>query len=88
MHAIISLQKAPVGIGRPTVGDIVGAYKSLVAKEFLKIYKSANKTMGKLWQRNYYENIIRNEKAYHNIANYIRNNPANWKNDSFHFPDT
>lgn len=68
----------------PTIGDIVGAYKSLVANECLKIYKSNNKMMGKLWQRNYYESIIRNEKAYHRIANYIRNNPANWKNDKFY----
>lgn len=35
----------------------------------------------KIWQRNYYEHIIRNEKAYTNISNYIINNPANWKED-------
>lgn len=33
----------------------------------------------KIWQRNYYEIIIRNELAYLNIARYIRNNPANHK---------
>ena len=39
--------------------------------------------MGKLWQRNYYEHIIRDELAYLNISNYIINNPANWRNDKF-----
>jgi REP element-mobilizing transposase RayT len=39
----------------PTIGDIVGAYKSLVANECLKIYKSNNEIMGKFWQRNYYD---------------------------------
>lgn len=34
--------------------------------------------MGNLWQRNYYEHIIRNERAYFIISEYIRNNPANW----------
>ncbi|GET34162.1 hypothetical protein PbJCM13498_30250 [Prolixibacter bellariivorans] len=34
-----------------------------------------------IWHRNYYEKIIRNEKAYRNISNYIINNPANWKKD-------
>lgn len=33
----------------------------------------------KIWQRNYYEIIIRDELAYLNIARYIRNNPANYK---------
>jgi REP element-mobilizing transposase RayT len=68
----------------PTISDIVGAYKSLVSNACLKIYKSKNETMGKLWQRNYYEHIIRNEKAYENIANYIINNPAKWQEDKFY----
>ena len=47
---------------------------------------------GKLWQRNYYEHIIRNEQSYQRIADYIINNPENWKKDNFFnkkdkFPD-
>ncbi|MDR9398201.1 MAG: transposase [Salibacter sp.] len=38
----------------------------------------------KIWQRNYYEHIIRSEKSYHNISRYIKNNPANWNKDKFH----
>lgn len=68
----------------PTIGNIVGSYKSLVANTCLEIYKSKNDTMGKLWQRNYYEHIIRNEQSYHNISDYIINNPANWKGDKFY----
>jgi len=67
----------------PTVGNIMGAYKSLVANGCLDIYKMKNKTMGKLWQRNFYEHIIRNEKSYQTISNYIINNPSNWKDDKF-----
>lgn len=61
----------------PTVGDIVGAYKSLVFNECLDIYKSKNEIMGKLWHRNFYEHIIRTENSYHTISTYIINNPAN-----------
>jgi REP element-mobilizing transposase RayT len=68
----------------PNIGDIVGAYKSLVFNACLDIYKSKNELMGKLWQRNYYENIIRNDNAYQNISNYIINNPAKWSEDKFH----
>ena len=64
-----------------TVGKIVGAYKSLVANECLKIYKSKNEIMRKLWQRNYHEHIIRNEQSYQNISDYIINNPAKWNDD-------
>ena len=66
----------------PTVSDIVGAYKSLVANECLKIFKTNNQTMGKLWQRNYYERIIRDEKSYLEISDYIIKNPANCYRDS------
>ena len=73
----------PQGVA-PTVGDIVGAYKSLVANGCLEIYKSKNETMGKLWQRNYHEHIIRNEQSYQTISDYIINNPVKWKEDKFY----
>jgi REP element-mobilizing transposase RayT len=67
-----------------SVSDMVGAYKSLVANACLSIYKSNNEIMGKLWQRNYYEHIIRNEQSYINISNYIINNPSKFKEDKFY----
>ena len=69
---------------RKTIGDIVGAYKSLVANECLKIFKTKNENMGKLWQRNYYEHIIRDEKSYLKIAQYILDNPEKWELDSMY----
>jgi putative transposase len=75
MHEIIVLNE--------TVGHIVGAYKSLVANACLEVFKSKNEMMGKLWQRNYYEHIIRNEQSYQTISDYVINNPAKWKDDKF-----
>ena len=72
---------APTGA---TLGNIIGAYKSIVANECLKIYKSKNARMGKLWQRNYYEIIIRNQHSYQRISEYIINNPAKWDSDKFY----
>jgi hypothetical protein len=78
---------SPAPTKNATIGDIVGAYKSLVANECLKIYKSksvmAGLTMGKLWQRNYHEHIIRNEQSYQSISDYIINNPTRWNGDKF-----
>ncbi len=37
----------------------------------------------KIWQRNYYEHIIRNEQAYERISTYIKENPKRWPEDKF-----
>ena len=65
------------------IGEIVGAYKSIVSNECLKIYKSRNEYMGTLWQRNYHEHIIRSWQSYVNISDYIINNPSRWQEDMF-----
>jgi REP element-mobilizing transposase RayT len=38
----------------------------------------------RLWQRNYYEHIIRDENSYYKIAEYIENNVLNWEQDRFY----
>jgi REP element-mobilizing transposase RayT len=57
-----------------------------VANECLTQFKlnRPNEIMGKLWQRNYYEHIIRDEQSYQRISEYIIKNPKNWKGDKFH----
>ncbi len=58
----------------PTLGFIVGMFKTECTKQINKL----NKTPGiQLWQRNYYERIIRNKKEYLMIKEYIKNNPNN-----------
>ena len=79
--AIVLPQKSPAQI---RINDIIGVYKSLAAKGCLNIYKSNNQKMGKLWQRNYYEHIIRNEEVYLKIAEYIQANPQRWAEDVYH----
>ena len=61
-----------------TIGDILGAYKSVVSNECLKIFKLKNERMGKLWQRNYFERIVRNDKSLYYIRKYIHENPLKW----------
>jgi len=68
-----------------TVGNIIGAFQSIVTVEYIRGVEKHNwrQFKGKLWQRNYYEHIIRNEHSYQHIADYIINNPRNWKQDDF-----
>ncbi|MFN4006656.1 MAG: transposase [Chitinophagaceae bacterium] len=70
--------KTPLQSPSQTVGAIVRGYKSSVTKRLGLLGFN-----GKLWQRNYYEHIIRNELSYQNISNYIINNPAKWQEDKF-----
>ena len=65
-----------------TLGNIVGSFKSLCVHDWLKHLKQNNISgIGKFWQRNYYERIIRNEKELNKIREYISNNPLKWSLD-------
>ncbi len=61
-----------------SLGAIVRAYKSAVT---YAVNKLENQRGAVLWQKNYYEHIIRNERELNNIARYIVNNPLNWQLD-------
>ena len=66
----------------PTLGGIIGAFKSRCSLEYLKFIDENNlNESAKIWQRNYYEHIIRNRKELAMIRNYIKGNPANWHED-------
>ena len=65
------------------LGDIVGAFKSVSTDEYITGVKQSGWPAfdGKLWQRNYYEHVIRNEESLEEIRTYILHNPQKWKDD-------
>jgi putative transposase len=78
----------PQGIApttKKTIGDMMDAFKSITTVEYIRGVKNWGwpPFNGKLWQRNYWEHIIRNEQSYHRISAYIINNPAQWNGDKF-----
>jgi len=96
-HGIVVLNEAPgfidpigagfidaVGAGfkpalaRHGLSEIVRAFKTFSARKI----NAQNKTYGvKLWQRNYYEHVIRDDNDYQRAAEYIINNPVKWEED-------
>jgi len=66
----------------PTISSIIGSYKSKCSVEYLKYIKGHNLYVsGKIWQRSFYDHIIRNERSLTAIREYITNNPINWATD-------
>jgi len=61
-----------------SLGAIIGSFKSAASKI---INMDLDKYFGQLWQRNYYEHIIRDENDLQIITDYILTNPQNWVKD-------
>jgi RimJ/RimL family protein N-acetyltransferase/REP element-mobilizing transposase RayT len=77
IHGIIILK----GYGGLTLGDVVHRFKSFTTAKYRHGVKSHywEAFEQRLWHRNYYEHIIRNERALQNIRRYIANNPIAWR---------
>lgn len=67
------------GIGRRSLGSFIAGFKSGVTR---RINQECGATRSLVWQRNYDERIIRDERELTRIRAYIAANPANWANDS------
>ena len=69
-----------------TLFDIMQRFKSFTTNQYIEGVKQNNwhPFNKKLWQRNYYEHVIRNEKAYDKICEYIATNPQQWQNDKYY----
>ncbi len=70
---------------KKTLGDMVGAFESITTVNYIHGARTNHwpPFEGKLWQRNYYDHIIRDEQSYQNISEYVFNNPAKWDEDQF-----
>ncbi|PKQ63425.1 hypothetical protein BZG02_08575 [Labilibaculum filiforme] len=68
---------------------IIQWLKTMTTNEYIRGVKQNNwpRFNGKLWQRNYWEHIIRDENEYQRISQYIIDNPQKWKNDKLNGGD-
>jgi REP element-mobilizing transposase RayT len=72
----------PNGIGRP-IYKMIQWFKTMTTNEYIRNVKQNHWEPfdGKLWQRNYYEQIVRDETSLRRIREYIVNNPCQWQQD-------
>ena len=79
IHAILLLQETAGVNPRPTIMDIICAYKSLTTRQCKKV-----RPIDKLFQTSFYEHVICDREDYHEIAEYILNNPKQWELDALY----
>lgn len=68
----------PAGLPKRSLGAVVGSYKSAVSKHVNAMRGTPSVSV---WQRNYYDHVIRNESALDRIRQYIADNPGRWAED-------
>jgi REP element-mobilizing transposase RayT len=82
VHAVIIIQHAQTREERsrpfPTVSEIVGLYKSGVSRLLHEVDPGLV-----VWQKSFYDHIIRDEKGYREICDYIQYNSLKWENDEY-----
>ena len=80
---LVSARNKMKSMSAPTISRIVQAFKSITTFKYILGVKENNWPLfnKRLWQRNYYDHIIRSEKALNYIREYIVNNPIRWEFD-------
>jgi REP element-mobilizing transposase RayT len=65
------------------LADIVHRFKTLATKRYIDGVNAQGWPTfpGRLWQRNYHEHVIRNERSLNRIRQYIADNPIRWPDD-------
>lgn len=77
-RAVGGSRPAPTAEYKPTLGFIVGLFKSEITKQIRIIMDNPEFP---IWQRNFYEHIVRNESELNKIRVYIKTNPEMWNRD-------
>jgi len=78
-HGIIAIDDAQIGNGNgKPLGRLVGAFKTTTTRRVNEIRATPGAI---LWQRGFYERIIRDERSFANIVAYIEDNPSRWATD-------
>ena len=75
--------KQPQGTVEGSIGRIIQTFKSITTHRYIQGVRECGWSpfSGRLWQRNYYEHIVRDEEEWQRIHDYIAANPINWAVD-------
>jgi putative transposase len=81
LHLIIKIKYQNKNV---TLGKVIRVLKSKITNSWLKTIKTEKlNSLASIWQRNYFEHRIRNQKEYDKFSKYIKINPINWNKDRY-----
>ncbi len=75
IHILLDICSGGTGNPSPTIGKVIGWYKYHVTKCANLIFDCAGK---RIFQRSYYDHVVRNQADYDETWQYIENNPRQW----------
>ena len=77
MHLIVTIREQKINCSLP---DVMQHFKSITTADYIRGVKAGVLTPfdKKLWQKSYYDHVIRNQQDYDETWTYIENNPAKW----------
>jgi REP element-mobilizing transposase RayT len=83
LHGVVLIVEARAGDERVSLPRVMQWFKTMTTNAYIRGVKQSGWPAfpGKLWQRGYYDHIIRDEKDMARIREYIAGNPANWAKD-------
>lgn len=86
VHAVVHLGTDPEGESGPSLGDVVGWFKKRTTWDYSIGVRTEGWPMfpGRLWQQQFYDRIIRDERSLARAREYVLGNPAKWADDEYH----
>ncbi len=78
MHCVSTAYQNTFAPQSKNLASIIRGFKSSVTTKASPLHP------GFAWQPRFHDHIIRDNQSFHNISEYIANNPANWKTDEWH----
>ncbi|HEY2290790.1 MAG TPA: transposase, partial [Thermoanaerobaculia bacterium] len=84
LHGILFLNgRATPATTLPSLGDVMGWFKTMTTNEYIRGVRNLGWRCfpGKLWQRDFFDHIIRTSEELERIREYIRQNPSRWHED-------
>ena len=92
-HCILVLNRTEVGAdmeSAPTISAIIQTFKRISTIEYIRMVKTGivPPFEKRVWQRSFYDHVIRDEDDYLRIAEYISENPAKWMEDRYYVPES
>ncbi|MBE0684550.1 MAG: hypothetical protein IH585_00975 [Anaerolineaceae bacterium] len=83
MYGQSSSHNKPPGLQSKSIGSLLFGFKTSVTKQINLIRNTPGEPV---WQRNYWDHIIRNDESFDQIEDTIINNPLNWYQDKLFTP--